>query len=78
MGEGWIVSHEAREPGVPALRGEKGFVSVYKIIQTASDTPMDLEKTISEIELLERIFALPDARGFTPADREAANRRWLA
>jgi hypothetical protein len=36
---------------------------------------MDLEKTISEIQFLERIFALPDTRGFTPGDREAANRR---
>ncbi len=36
---------------------------------------MDPEKTISEIEWLERIFALPDRRPFSTADREAANRR---
>jgi hypothetical protein len=35
---------------------------------------MDPEKTITEIELLERIFALPDARPMSVADREAANR----
>lgn len=36
---------------------------------------MDAEKTISEIELLERILALPDRRPFSQKDREAANRR---
>jgi hypothetical protein len=36
---------------------------------------MDAEKTISEIEWLERIFALQDTRGFGASDREAANRR---
>jgi hypothetical protein len=36
---------------------------------------MDPEKTIAEIEWLERIHALPDARPFSASDREAANRR---
>lgn len=36
---------------------------------------MDLEKTIAEIELLERMFAVPDNRPFSVADREAANRK---
>ena len=36
---------------------------------------MDVEKTISDIELLERIYVLPDNRAFSAADREAANRR---
>jgi len=36
---------------------------------------VDIEKTISEIELLERLVALPDTRPFSSADREAANRR---
>jgi len=36
---------------------------------------VDVEKTITEIELLERIYAAPDTRAFSPADREAANRR---
>jgi hypothetical protein len=36
---------------------------------------MDPEKTIAEIEWLERIYAMPDARAFSPSDREAANRR---
>ncbi|MBV9608828.1 MAG: hypothetical protein JO187_04660 [Acidobacteria bacterium] len=36
---------------------------------------MDIEKSIAEIEWLERIFALPDTRGLGSADREAANRR---
>jgi hypothetical protein len=35
---------------------------------------MDLENTITQIEYLERIFALPDTRRLQPADREAANR----
>jgi len=36
---------------------------------------MDPEKTIAEIEWLERIIALPDRRPFSASDREAANRR---
>lgn len=36
---------------------------------------MDAEKTIAEIEWIERIFALPDTRRLRLADREAANRR---
>jgi len=36
---------------------------------------MDVEKTIAEIEWLERIFALPDTRRPQLADREAANRK---
>jgi len=36
---------------------------------------VDVEKTISDIELLERIYVLPDNRAFSAADREAANRR---
>lgn len=35
---------------------------------------MDIDKTIAEIEWLERIFALPDTRRLRLADREAANR----
>ena len=35
---------------------------------------MDAERTIAEVELLERIHALPDTRPVSPADREAANR----
>jgi hypothetical protein len=36
---------------------------------------MDTEKTIAEIEWLERIYALADARPLHLADREAANQR---
>ncbi|HET9695881.1 MAG TPA: hypothetical protein VFP40_03375 [Terriglobales bacterium] len=36
---------------------------------------MDPEKHIAEIEWLERVFALPDDRGTSASDREAANRR---
>jgi hypothetical protein len=36
---------------------------------------MDPEKTIAEIEWLERILSLPDTRGLGAADREAANRK---
>ncbi len=36
---------------------------------------MNIERTIAEIEWLERIFALPDIRRPGLTDREAANRR---
>jgi hypothetical protein len=36
---------------------------------------MDVEKTIADIEWLERVFALPDTRRVRLADREAANRK---
>ncbi|HYG98239.1 MAG TPA: hypothetical protein VD837_03850 [Terriglobales bacterium] len=36
---------------------------------------MDLEKTIIDIELLERIYSLPDKRPLTSADRAAANQK---
>lgn len=36
---------------------------------------MDVEKTISEIETLEHLYALPDGRPLQPSDREAANQR---
>ena len=36
---------------------------------------MDVEKTISDIETLEQIFALIDSRPPRPSDREAANQR---
>jgi hypothetical protein len=36
---------------------------------------MDTEQTIAEIELLERIFAVPDTRPLSLTDLAAANRR---
>jgi hypothetical protein len=36
---------------------------------------MDAEQTIAEIERLERIFAVPDARPLSPSDLTAANRK---
>lgn len=36
---------------------------------------MDAERTISEIEWLERVFAVPDTRPMSPGDISAANRR---
>ena len=36
---------------------------------------MDVNKTIEEIELLERIYALPDARRLQLTDREAAKQK---
>jgi hypothetical protein len=36
---------------------------------------MDAEHTISEIEWLERVFAVPDTRPMTSNDLAAANRR---
>jgi hypothetical protein len=36
---------------------------------------MDAEKTIAEIELLERIFAVPDTRPLSSSDLWAVNRR---
>ncbi len=36
---------------------------------------MNIERTITEIEWLERIFAVPDTRPRTASDLAAANRR---
>jgi hypothetical protein len=36
---------------------------------------MNVEKTIAEIESLERLFAAPDTRPLSPSDISAANRR---
>ncbi|HZR67157.1 MAG TPA: hypothetical protein VFA85_18600 [Terriglobales bacterium] len=36
---------------------------------------MDVERTISDIERLERLFATPDTRPLTATDISAANRR---
>ena len=36
---------------------------------------MDVEKTITEIELLERLFAMKDSRAMSANDLDAANRR---
>ncbi|MDR3762963.1 MAG: hypothetical protein P4M01_02595 [Acidobacteriota bacterium] len=36
---------------------------------------MDLEKNITDILLLEQIYALPDRRPLSMADREAANQQ---
>lgn len=36
---------------------------------------MDLERTITEIEWLERIFATPDNRPMSASDLSAANRK---
>jgi len=36
---------------------------------------MDTERSIAEIEYLERIFAVPDSRPLSPSDLSAANRR---
>jgi len=35
---------------------------------------MDAERSIAEIEYLERIFAVPDTRPLSPSDLSAANR----
>ena len=36
---------------------------------------MNIDRTIIEIEYLERIFAVPDTRPLSPSDLSAANRR---
>lgn len=36
---------------------------------------MDADKTIAEIEWLERVFAVPDTRPMRPSDLAAANRK---
>lgn len=36
---------------------------------------MDAERTIADIEFLERIFAVPDTRPLSASDVRAANRR---
>jgi hypothetical protein len=38
---------------------------------------MDTERTIAEIERLERIFAVPDTRPLSASDLAAANRRGM-
>ncbi|ABF43295.1 hypothetical protein Acid345_4295 [Candidatus Koribacter versatilis Ellin345] len=40
----------------------------------AEPIKMDVEKTITDIEKLEEIHALPDTRPITMSDREVANR----
>ena len=40
-----------------------------------SETEMDTEQTIAEIECLERIFAVQDTRPLSRSDLSAANRR---
>jgi len=37
--------------------------------------PMSIERTIAEIEWLERVYAVPDTRPLSPNDLAAANRR---
>jgi hypothetical protein len=37
--------------------------------------PMNVEKTIAEVEWLERIYSLPDTRPLKLAEREAVNQR---
>ncbi len=36
---------------------------------------MDVERIIAEIELLERLYSLPDTRRLQATDREAANQK---
>jgi hypothetical protein len=36
---------------------------------------MNIDRTIAEIEYLERTFAVPDTRPLSPSDLAAANRR---
>jgi hypothetical protein len=36
---------------------------------------VDVEKTITEIEILERLFAMKDSRAMNASDLDAANRR---
>ena len=52
----------------------RGELSIKDLIRY-SDGRMDPEQTIAEIELLERIFAAPDARPLSSSDISAANRR---
>lgn len=40
-----------------------------------TDANMDIERTIGDIEELERIFDMADIRPLTPTDVSAANRR---
>jgi hypothetical protein len=58
---------ENLENDLGGLLSRRSNIGWRKIIEIA----MDAEKTITEIELLERIHALPDTRLFSAADREA-------
>ncbi len=52
-----------------------GTATASRLLAYNSWSGMDVEKTIAEIEWLERLFALPDARSPQLSEREAANRR---
>ncbi len=66
-----VVGEKAAQAGV--CRRKRSPSVQPRIISTSAH--MDLEKTIAEIEWLERILALPDTRPLQLPDREAANRR---
>ena len=55
--------------------GGGAYPQGWRLAYNSEGSEMDADKTITEIELLERILALPDTRPFSISDREAANRR---
>ena len=59
------------------LLRDRSSVSEFDLLlfRTALWTQMDVERTITEIEWLERISSLPDSRALTASDVAAANRR---
>jgi hypothetical protein len=57
------------------LESDCGRTSTSQALGICIQYAMDVEKTIDEIELLERLYSLPDRRPMTLADRTAANRR---
>ena len=59
-------------PLVFAQWGRPSRVPTLAVESTCVD---DVEKTITDIEALERIFAMPDKRPLGPSDLDAANRR---
>ena len=52
---------------------QRALYELKRIIST--NTHMDAERTIADIEWLERLITLPDVRPMSVSDREAANRR---
>ena len=78
--EGGSVVAEGQGPGCPRLTRPVTVNPVELCFSVRSClwlywSGMNIEKTIAEIESLERLFAAPDTRPLSPSDISAANRR---
>lgn len=68
-------------PTVAAAEAKTGLSGIVLEVETwatagaSTIKPMDVEKTIAEIELLEYLHSLPDRRPLQMADWKAANQK---